>query len=320
MEAGAVHIVGKAIKVGIALSVCAPWTSAITYAECADSAYASARPSPAKPAQYSPITVVLGCYSIFTGGFANCAFTYKVVGLTPPESDPANNGGHFEHVGIRPLVLADERNPGGGVLYPRDADGSPLRVAGNTQEVPPLAQAVLRHPAPQVSGRLAVVSTITAPAGQFFCFLDPAGRTLLTYAVIDVGIPGLESLPASGTDYQVVRGGTAEHPDGTNGTPGTVRKLLEIAGYYRDATGSMLSVNDLSLPAGGLFDIHSNWQKPHQTHREGLDADINRQNIGGTFAKCLDDRALAKSVLLAAAGGTGPYLYCEEDGLKHIDF
>ncbi|MGD9598903.1 MAG: hypothetical protein AB7G76_08635 [Steroidobacteraceae bacterium] len=319
-EGGKVRIIRERLYVGITLIACGPWWGASAHAECADSDYVSARPSPASPAGYSAITAVLGCYSVFTGDFANCAFTYKVVGLAYPESDPGNNGGHVGHTGVRPLVLADSRNPGGAVLYPRDADSSPLRVSGQTQEVPPFQQAVLRHPAPQVSGRLAVDMTITAPPGQFFCFLDPAGRTLLTYAVIDVGIPGLEPLPPTGTDYQVIRGGVAEHPDGTNGTSGTLRKLLEIAGYYHSAEGSKLSVNDLSLPAGGLFDINSNWQPPHDTHRDGLDSDINRQNVDGSFSYCEDDVSLAWAVQKSANGRARPYLYCEKHGFKHIDF
>ena len=33
-------------------------------------------------------------------------------------------------------------------------------------------------------------------------------------------------------------------------------------------------VNDVSLPWGGLLDIHSNWSEPHCGHREGKHIDV----------------------------------------------
>jgi murein endopeptidase len=139
-------------------------------------------------------------------------------------------------------------------------------------------------------------------------------------ATVDVSVPGLEQLPADGENYQIVRGGTETHPQGTYAKPETIETLLEIAKNYREISGSKLSVNDLSLPAGGLFDIRDNWQTPHKSHREGIDADINRTNIEGEFTLCEDDLDLKEAIKIVAAGAKFPRLYCEEQGFKHIDF
>lgn len=288
-------------------------------AACVDSDYVQVRPSPASPASSSTITARFACYSILSGDWANCAFTYRVVGLAQPASDPGNSGGHVGHAGLRPLVLNDARNPGGAVLYAHDTDASPLGVRGFTMETPPFVDATVRHPTPEASGRLAVDTTITAPPGGVFCFFDSAGRTLLTHAIVDVGVPDLEPLAAVGNDHQVVRGGTETHPDGTSGTADSTNTLLRIAAEYRRISGSQLSVNDLSLPAGGLFDIGANWQAPHRSHRGGADADINRTNVSGETIDCSDDEDLARAVEHMAAGRAFPFLRCESGGRKHID-
>lgn len=289
----------------------------VTFAACEDAAYVTARPSLAAPASARMITTRLACYSLFTGDWANCAFTYRVWGLVQPITDLANNGGHVGHAGIRPFALNDSRNLEGSVLYAHDSDPGPLDVAGFTMQTPPFIDATVRHPAPMVSGRLAVDTTITAPWGGTFCVFDPAGRTLLTHVVIDVRVPNLEPLGA-GNNHTVVRDGKEEHPYGTYGTNDSIATLLEIASEYRKQSNSALSVNDLSLPAGGLFDLGSNWNTPHESHREGKDADINRTNANGAYVGCRADAELLGAVRMVAAGRLLPRLICETRDRKHI--
>lgn len=306
------------VSIGLAAVTIGPGVTTATFAACVDGAYVRARPSPAAPARAEAITARLGCYSILTGGWANCAFTYRVVGLAQPGSDLAINGGHVGHTSMRPLVLNDSRNPGGSVVYAHDSDPGPLSVVGFTMQSPPFIDATVRHPAPEVSGHLAVDTTITAPLGGSFCAFDPAGRTLLTQVVVDVRVPNLEPLVA-GDNHHVIRGGTAEHPQGAYGTNDSVATLLEIASEYSKKSNSALSVNDLSLPAGGLFDIGSDWRLPHGTHRQGEDVDINRANAVGVIRNCADDEELLYAVGVVAAGHTFPRLICEAGGRKHID-
>jgi hypothetical protein len=77
----------------------------------------------------------------------------------------------------------------------------------------------------------------------------------------------------------------------------SVRRMAEILGgsdtagfaglgeaqlrQLRDAVLSwpLLGYNDLSLEAGGLFDIKGNWTPPHQTHRMGKTLDFRIRNL-----------------------------------------
>lgn len=52
----------------------------------------------------------------------------------------------------------------------------------------------------------------------------------------------------------------------------------------------------MSLPLGGVFDVLDNWTMPHQTHRDGDDADINRPFVNGTRLGCSMDMDLRQAV------------------------
>lgn len=74
--------------------------------------------------------------------------------------------------------------------------------------------------------------------------------------VVEVTIKFLERLPDSSPFHVVVRGGTDTHPEGTRGKPDTIERLQKIAQEYFKFAGRKLSINDLSLPKGGLFDLN----------------------------------------------------------------
>ncbi|MDE0022539.1 MAG: penicillin-insensitive murein endopeptidase [Candidatus Poribacteria bacterium] len=130
---------------------------------------------------------------------------------------------------------------------------------------------------------------------------EPSGTHTVTATVegmtgsanISVQVEGLESLSTSSNVHWV--GGTDQHPDKYShyGTPDVNDALQTIANDWQewfngnDANGNpnahpddkfkgndQLWVNDMSLPAGGLFDIRGNWKKSHSSHREGKDVDI----------------------------------------------
>jgi hypothetical protein len=102
---------------------------------------------------------------------------------------------------------------------------------------------------------------------------------------------------SSGGNYILVRNGVDEHEHGQWGSPGTLqafKSLAEAVKKYQDLNNAALtstscgnknpwkvyplSINDIALPDGGLFDLDSNWTTAsgHQTHNRGQGGDFNR--------------------------------------------
>ena len=108
---------------------------------------------------------------------------------------------------------------------------------------------------------------------------------------VTVRVDGLTFLPA--TPYYEKVGGTQYHhgPPGYAedhnhyGTPDLVGAIYGMASNYRNNGGEIISINDMSLPFGGLFDIDGNWSPPHQTHRDGRNVDMGGSGINGRFLK-----------------------------------
>lgn len=145
---------------------------------------------------------------------------------------------------------------------------------------------------------------------------------------IDVGIRNLNELPDNPGLYTKIRGGVDYHTNDVAyfGAQLTLQYLPLVAQDYLILSERRLSVNDMSLPKGGLFDIHGNWQTPHRSHREGKDADINQGGIA-----CEDDEDLMTAVdqllprITTSNGNTRSALLCEACSnntlcRKHIDF
>ncbi|HEY4612947.1 MAG TPA: hypothetical protein VII11_08200, partial [Bacteroidota bacterium] len=70
-------------------------------------------------------------------------------------------------------------------------------------------------------------------------------------------------------------GVTSEHRKNHQGTSVLVNTLKALADTIYAAKAYKLRINDMSLAWGGPFDIRNNWNTPHQTHREGTNADID---------------------------------------------
>lgn len=195
-----------------------------------------------------------------------------------------------------------------------DLDPSPLRIESSTEK----KVVRIRYPLTEAAGVVRFVGIIDSPPGYVcasFCFTDTAWKSIWD---VGVGVGGLSALPASGPHHMTVRGGTDTHPQGTHGTGSTIATLQKIARTYFERTGRKLSINDLSLPRGGLFDINNNWNPPHRTHRFGNDADINRIDGGGIIVDCEDE--LGPIVKDVARGRMLPKLRCESGDRRHIDF
>jgi hypothetical protein len=132
-------------------------------------------------------------------------------------------------------------------------------------------------------------------------FPDSVGTTAITARA-----PGLQPLGA-GDNYVIVRGGLQTHPDGTWATKGTAQAFTKLADdlrRYQDLHNAALtgcnnrpqwlkgipkpvSINDIALPMGGVFDFHESWKPPHQTHNRGEGGDFNRfGDVHGTGVEC----------------------------------
>ena len=175
------------------------------------------------------------CVDLFTGQIIN---NCNVVLTHDPQPF---SGGHDHHNASRPK----------GAFQP---------ASGNTgtSGLPTV------YTSPEISGVINTTITGTAPNGTP---LIPGTFT------IGVEIPGLMTL-APGTNYNLV-GATAAHGDNHYGTPNFVGSLIFLADAYALAFPTQrLSYNDMSLVAGGLFDISGAWSRPHASHRFGTDLDL----------------------------------------------
>jgi hypothetical protein len=279
--------------------------------------------SPSLPGGARNLITYFGCFEFGTGRPVNCSFTHIVTGIKPPTTDPDNNGGH-SHNTNRPLSL--DYKP---LEHVGDIDPTPFGVAGYTASGASGYGRVV-HVVPEVSGNLAVLSVIVLPRNWYClggCFTANSWRYEDTY---DVGIRDLAELPNPDAEaaYTKLRKSDDNHLDAVAFTGSSLAlQILPLIGEnYWILSGRQLSVNDMSLIKGGLFDIKATWALPHSGHREGKDADINQDGVG-----CDQDRDLRIAVdqLLSwvetSSGALRSALYCEPcDGgtncRKHIDF
>jgi hypothetical protein len=139
--------------------------------------------------------------------------------------------------------------------------------------------------------------------------------------------------PGASDHYIKVRSKDTNHPDSVafKIKPEHLSQLRKIADKYyqkfqHENINRPLSLNDMTLPLGGLFDVKHNWSPPHKSHRDGTDADVNKTYNNVTIL-CKDDTNLIKAlqhvlpnVRHTAPGDTNSALLCESHGRKHIDF
>jgi hypothetical protein len=91
---------------------------------------------------------------------------------------------------------------------------------------------------------------------------------------------------AEGDHYDLVgaygdSGVNSRHKVNHYGTANLIGKLQALADSVHIDSGIVLRINDMSLINGGPFDISNNWDSPHQTHREGISADIDDVDANG---------------------------------------
>lgn len=115
-------------------------------------------------------------------------------------------------------------------------------------------------------------------------------------ADLDIRIPNLVELaaPLPGEHYELT-GLTSAHLLNHFATPDTVSRLRAFVeeafavtdGFIPGFPGLVMRVNDMSLPAGGLFDVspadfsYDPTTSAHKFHRNGVDVDFSRPLIPG---------------------------------------
>jgi hypothetical protein len=236
----------------------------------------------ARPGEYELFNFRVGCYNITQGRWMNCEVRFQeyfsLEGVTPSEL-PVWTGGH-DHT----RATGDPGRTLGAIRCDLDdnAGSDPTGFHGQTLNQVFDAYKIM----PEASGVIRMIGRYTC-ADTRFRFLpdatwhldpaDPTGRTAYAEIAFVVGIQGLEVLSDS-EDYIK----NSNHPGHSDpvfcGTPEMNRKLAKLAREFRESypQGGTVSFNDLSLPYGGLYDVDQNWDCPHELHREGISADVNK--------------------------------------------
>lgn len=252
------------------------------------------------------------CYDMFTGLSLNCRVVDRLVGLVPPTTDPTNTGGHI-HGGTPPLTDSNAGAQGFECVACPDNEPAPFIVDTFTGN----SVAIVRHQIPQFAGRIQVEGFSTPPFG-WVCISS------CNFAFVeDIAVDGLSELPFPGPDGSYINSRLpnpdTRHPQGSSGTRKALTGTVALAQAYLKKNGTGLRVNDISLPRGGKFDIHSGYNEgdDHISHRRGQDVDIGLTDISGNSLQCATNKDLQQ---IARALGV-IYYRCEGvGGAYHVQF
>jgi len=174
---------------------------------------------------------------------------------------------------------------------------------------------------PETAGVVDVWRTIVAPPG-FKCLAGCIRNdTSLVVFRQGIGILGFQKMPP-GANHVVIRGDTDQHPEGDWGWSFTLRGLQAVAKGHADTVKEPLSINDISLVTGGLFDINFDFRRPHKSHRIGIDADLNRRrDAQGEVIPCRSDKGIEDGLKESITEAKIPVkLICEPGGRRHLRF
>jgi len=236
----------------------------------------------------------IACFDVTQGHLSDCTYDIQITGLVQPDTDPSNNGGH-SHGGTHPVGDLQMTFPATGIKS--------QFVSGHTWN----SYVRVEHTIPEVSGKIETIFNFHVPPGSYTISPEScdASRSYWCFnTTVDVGV-ATDLLPLAdprsnpGVAYPYIRVRNAMgHTDDVaySGTIDTLFFLNNIASAYNDE-GYTLSVNDMSLPRGGLFDVFDvtkaqpAYQASHNYHRTGQSADINKNN-----GNCLLNKVLRQVV------------------------
>lgn len=94
-----------------------------------------------------------------------------------------------------------------------------------------------------------------------------------------IAVPGLVRITHDNAPLAFADGGTCPHDPSPHWlTPNTRSRVMTLASIYHLTTGRLLSLNDASLPYGGVLAtrrVSSEADLCHGSHRQGIDIDFN---------------------------------------------
>lgn len=100
-------------------------------------------------------------------------------------------------------------------------------------------------------------------------------------AIVKVRVPGVITLPLPNANYYE-ESNDGNHPNHYYGREELISGIDKIAKEYMRQYNAQISVNDMSLINGGVFDVKSNWfPNPHVCHKSGMSVDFNRKHREG---------------------------------------
>lgn len=143
---------------------------------------------------------------------------------------------------------------------------------------------------------------------------------------VKIEVPDLMNLAEIRTNFFRLTGQTGTHPDNHWGTLETTLKAQLLALDFFAQFGAKIGINDMSLPAGGLFDICGTWnpgdgctltrtdgstttiKKGHFWHRTGRGVDVDR-------GACLDPNLTGQCGKFAITDLAFEY-FCNQRGTR----
>jgi hypothetical protein len=230
------------------------------------------------------------CYDVRSGNPQDCGFDISITGLHQPETTAENNGGHTHDFADHDVGLLS-------AVVPFTTVPTPF-LQGQTN----FDTVIVSHRIPEVSGKIDTLLNLRVPPG--WVTVSPESCTgdrtsWCFFTTIDVGLPNdvrlprFMSLPDGPPFYRKARNPDLAHEDAVafSGTADAIFYLIAIAEKYNELSTKVLGINDMSLVRGGLFDWKASrelakqfnftpiiFKKPHDFHRVGATADINKDN------------------------------------------
>lgn len=201
-----------------------------------------------------------------------------MIGPKAPASASDNNGGHAH---ADPKASPPESRPIGTLRF----NGATSRTVDAVVNAKTECAQPVDHLTPVYAGKASAELLVTLPDGWHTVYpepLDDSRKSWKYLETFDIAHPGLAALPASGDgSYVKSRKSDRNHVDADAfSINAEARDYLEaLIWYYKYASNRALSINDISLPKGGHFDIGGEWSGSHYEHRFGTEVDINQSAI-----------------------------------------
>lgn len=224
---------------------------------------------------------------------ADGAIPTGALGAMIPSKIRGTNNVHYSTATLKATVKSSTGSPVAGAAVQISVDVIPLTGYHNhTSAIRP--KGILSSPTIPTSNQSIQIPGTTDANGEFkffFTATDFSGNHKIAASCTDrtctqqgpsvvvARIPNLASL-AENAQLYTLRGASSTHQSNHNFTSVAQAALIDLATRFRDQNnGTLLILNDGSLPLGGLYDFTNNWANPHKAHRRGVVVDINNFTV-----------------------------------------